>query len=285
MTIRWTGPIVVAAVMAATAAYGQTEKPVCGFSPEGGPAWMTCGFVDAEAPDSYLRQFVAPCAAGYRLVAQVAYHHPPIDPAGPLAAAALAKFQRLGLAGCVVAQTIGEEWYERFYADEFARWGFPATREDGPRQIHAWMGRQHEAAKAANGWPVIWLTGIVYGERAVPASTDYVMLDPYPADGQTFAASVAPIFLYAEQATALPLIATCRWFANVGPKQGPIWRTGAMLPTMEMIEGCAAIARRPRYVAMVGFLWASRPAADLIGLADMPATVREAVARSMQRGQ
>lgn len=143
------------------------------------------------------------------------------------------------------------------------------------------LGLQHARARAATGKPVIWVTTAVHVTRPVPANTDYVALDPYPRDGTRFADVAEPILLHAEVATHLPLVLIPRWFSTAGPFQGDEWRTFASAPTQDMVDGYARIFARPRWVAMVGFLWQSRPTADLVGLADMP-HVRAMVERALR---
>lgn len=205
---------------------------------------------------------------------------PAITPAGAIAAAVRARLEALDFWPWVVAVTWGEEWYERWHADEFAPLGLPASHPDGLTVIRDWSGRQHRAVQQSTGLPVIWVTGLVHGPRAVPASTDFVALDAYPVDGHTFAESVMPAYALAAESTRLPLVAVPRWFRATGPYQGPHWRAAALEPSADVIAGYAAVAAHPRVVAVWGFLWESRPYAELVGLADMPATAA-AVAASL----
>lgn len=258
-----------------------TAKPIGAFSPTGAPGWISFGSIPSHAPDAdLLAARDRSRATGFRWIVQLGFDCPATTPAGPVAAAARARLEALGLWPWVVALTWGEEWYERWYADEFAPLGLPASAPNGLAVIQDWSGHQHRAIQRATGKPVIWLTGLVHGPRAVPAGTDFVALDAYPPDGQTFAASVLPAYQMTAAATALPIVAIPRWFKSTGPFQGPLWHTSAREPSADAIAGYAAITAHPRVVAVWGFLWESRPYAELVGLADMPATAA-AIATSL----
>lgn len=248
-------------------------KPIGAFSPTGAPAWISFGSIPSHAPDAaILAARDRSRATGFRWIVQMGFDCPAITPAGAMAATARARLEALGLWPHVVAVTWGEEWYERWYADEFAGLGLPASHPDGLEVIRGWSGRQHAAVQQATGLPVIWVTGLAHGPRAVPAATDFVALDAYPADGLTFAESVTPSYIMTADATRLPIVSIPRWFRATGPYQGPHWRTASLEPSADVVAGYAAIAAHPRIVAVWGFLWESRPYAELVGLADMPAT-------------
>lgn len=252
------------------AAPAAQPKPVGAFSPDGAPAWVTFGSLADWESDAVLASARARClSTGFRWIVHVGYAESPVLPIGPHAERVKARFDAAGLSPCVVGMTIGEEWYEHWEAGSFARYGLPAgvAEADAVSIIHHWLGRQQRAAFAATGWPAIWVSSWVHTSRPVPDGTQYVALDAYRNDGETWAASVARRIADAEAATSLPLVLIPRWFRSTGPAQGRGWRQA---PTAADMDAYAAVLRRPRWVAMWGFLWQSRPGADLVGLADMP---------------
>lgn len=278
MTLR---VVVCVAVLALGASECLAQpKPIGAFSPDGAPAWVTFGGLNAGASDAELRAAAGRSrATGFQWVLQIGYGVPAETDAGGVAALARSRAEAAGVWPYVLAVTYGEEWHERCLAGEFAYLGLTAWHPECGSQVVAWMSRQHEAVKAATDRPVVWITGVVHPTRAVPAFTDYVAVDSYPQDGQGFDA-VSPVFLDAERYTALPLVIIPRWFKATGPKQGPHWQQGSQDPRVEWMDQYAALLRRPRWVAMWGFLGADRPQADLVGLWSMPA-VRAAVAHSL----
>lgn len=248
----------------------QPLKPVGAFGPADAPAWVSFGALPDWASDADLIAARARCqASGFRWIVQLGYAQPLNLAIGPHAAQVRARFDTLGLSPCVVAMTIWEEWYEHWGLNEYAAYGLPATVPESVAipVIHAWAGEQHRQARAATGWPVIWLTTWASSQRPVPAWTDYVALDTYTACGGTWLTSVGPAVLAAEQATAVPLIRVPQWFQATGPAQDASWACG---PPADAPAWEAAVLARPRWVALWGFLWQSRPWADLLGLADLP---------------
>ena len=71
-----------------------------------------------------------------------------------------------------------------------------------------------------------------------------------------------------------------RWCKATGPAQGVRWRETSVDPTDNWAAGYAWLLARPAWVALIGFLWESRPGADLVGLQDMP-QARAAVERAL----
>lgn len=277
--IMRTGLIVVAAVMAATVAYAQ--KPVGAYSPLGSPAWISFGPIGALATDDEIAQAVAQSQArGFKWIVQFGYEVAADTPVALVVPAQKARLERLGLWPHVVAVDWNEEWYERCLGGEFFdRFHIPEGSPLCGPAIASWLGTQHASLKQITGKPVIWVTGMVAPGRLVPANTDYVAVDYYPQDGQPIDV-IAPAVLMAEQYTTLPLVIIARWFRNTGPFQGPSWDRGDEEPPASWADGYATVLARPRWFAMLGFLWNSRPWAQLVGLADMP-TFQAAVKRSL----
>jgi len=269
-------------VLVCASAASAQPKPVCAFQPDADvPAWISCGSISGDASyDDMVEAATQSRLTGFRWVLQMGYSALPTAPAGPVAALAMFKAQDAGLWPYVVAVNYGEEWYERFFAGEFTSYGCAPSVAECLPIIHDWMGRQHAAIKAVTGKPVIWLTGMVIPGRLVPAHTDLVAIDYYPRDGQSFAESVDPVVHAALIQTDLPLVLIPRWFKNTGPYQGAHWQAGAQEPLAAWADGYARWLTHPRVVALWGFLWASRPYADLVGLRDMPA-YQAAVKRSL----
>ena len=268
--IRW---VLVAVLALAAPAFGQT-KPIGAFDAAGAPAWVSFGTLDASG------DLPAP-RPGFGWVAQIGMHDDPRLAAGPIAQAAVDRLTAAGLWGNVIGVTWGEEWYERWFHGYFDRYGLPASHPEGVAILHDWIGRQQAILRAVTGRPVVWVTSRVSASRPVAAASDIVALDAYPADGATFAASVEPVLLEAEALTTVPLVLVPRWFVMTGPFQGAGWRAFSQPPTQDAIDGYARYLARPRWIAMWGFLMGSRPGADLVGLADMPASL-SAVEQSLR---
>ncbi len=253
---------------------GERMKPIGAYDVTfGAPPFVSFGMLDPAAP------LPAP-RPGFGWVVQIGFHESPLEPAGVIAARVMRQLVDAGLWDQVLAFVYGEEWYSRFDQDHFAAYGLQAGHPQGISTIHAYLGRQHGEIVAVTGKPVLWVEVAVTADRQPPAHTAYVGIDAYVPDGQTFEASVGPVFLEAERATPLPLVVIARWFAYAGEKQGPGWRRFSGGPTPEMAAGYAAVLARPRWHALIGFLWGSRPSADLVGLADLPDT-RDALVRSL----
>lgn len=257
-------------VLVASSAFAQT-KPIGAFSSDGAPGWITFGTISGESSDAEILAAARRSqATGFQWIVQIGYHAHPLADAGDVAAAVRARFDRVGLWPFVVATTYGEEWHERCLGGEFAYLGIPAWSPACGDLVVQWFSVQHARVKAATGKPVMWITGMVVPGRLVPSSTDYVAIDYYPADGQDFSA-VLPVYALAERHTALPIVAVARWFKSTGPFQGPAWQLSAGEPPAAWAQAYAELLTHPRVVALLGFLWASRPYAELVGLADMPA--------------
>lgn len=256
-------------------------KPVGAFSSEGAPSWISFGSLAGwSSYEDMVKAAERSRTTGFRWVLQMGFGVSPIIPSEQAIAADVARAKASGLWPYVIGLTYNEEWYERFYAGEFAPYGFPASRPDGIVQIHAWMSRQHCALGAATGKPVVWLTGVVTRSHPVPSCTDVVAVEAYVPDGSTFDQFARPVVLEAEATTTLPLVLVTRWFQMIGPKQGPFWHQASAQPTKDTIDGYAAVLNRPQWIAMWGFLWASRPSSDALGLADLP-NVRKWVEQSL----
>lgn len=262
----------LAGLVLATAA--EANKPVCAFSSDGAPAWVTCGTISGDASDAQLEAAAARSrASGFRWVVQIGYYAHPLDHAGDVSAAVRARFDRFDLWRFVEATSYGEEWHEQCLGGAFfyAPMWIPAWSPACGALVEQWLGVQHARMRAVTGKPVLWITGMVAPGRLVPASTDLVAVDYYPQDGQPFAA-IEPVFVQSAQYTDLPLALVMRWFRNTGPYQGPAWHAASAAPLDEWAAGYARLATHPRVFALFGFLWQSRPWAQLVGLADMPAT-------------
>lgn len=266
-------------VLVASSAFAQT-KPIGAYSPDGTPAWITFGTISGDESDAaFLAAAARSRATGFAWIVQLGFAASPVQPAAEIAAFVRARLERTGLWPYVVAVAYGEEWHERCLQGEFSRFGLTAWHPSCGSVVEAWMGLQHQAVKAQMGKPVIWVTGMVHPSRPVPAFTDYVAIDYYPADGQDFAA-IVPVYAMAEQYTTLPIIAIARWFKSTGPFQGPLWQLSASEPPAAWAQAYAELLTHPRVAALLGFLWASRPHAELVGLADMPsqlAAVKQAL--------
>jgi hypothetical protein len=193
----------------------------------------------------------------------------------------LARLEATGLLPYVVAMSVGEEWYEIWLSGGFASYGLAADHPDGVPIIRDWLGRQHAAAKASLGLPVIWITGIANNDparvpyRPIPDHTDYVAVEAYVPAGGTFAAHVAPYLAHAETTTHLPLVLIPQWFRIPGD---PLWHVG---PSPSDIAEQFRWFSRPRWAAMLGFTWRTR-AHGIIGAEDMPA-IRAAIEEGVSR--
>ena len=278
--------IVAVLGLLAWATTAHAQKPVCAFSSDGAPGWVLCGTISGDATDAELaRAAERSRASGFQWIVQIGYNSPVLQHAGDVSAAVKARFDRFGLWPFVAATAYGEEWHEHCLGGAFfaAPLWIPAWSPACGDLVVQWLSVQHARMKAVTGKPVLWITGTVAPGRLVPTSTDFVAVDYYPQDGQPFAA-IEPVFVMAEQYTDLPLVLVMRWFKNTGPYQGPLWHTGAADPLDEWAAGYARLAQHPRVVALMGFLWQSRPWAQLVGLEDMPATHAAVVAALRARG-
>ncbi|MEZ5421122.1 MAG: hypothetical protein R2708_27810 [Vicinamibacterales bacterium] len=264
-------------------------KLVGAYSPQGAPSWVTCGTIASFASDHELAAAAARSrATGFQWVLQVGFDVDPTRAAGPVAAAARARCEAAGLWPHVVAVIYGEEWLEKLHGGAFRGYGLPMGTDaevlDSVNTVRRWMGEQHKAVRLATLKPVVWVTNRaetsmeagVRAWRPIPDWTSAVALDAYVWDGQTFRDDVAPVLARAETTTDLPLVLIPQWFRGTGP-QHRAWLTG---PSASDVESYTAWFRRDRWVAMLGFLWASRPWQDLRGLEDMP-DLRTAVERSL----
>lgn len=255
-------------------------KPVCAYSSDGAPSWVTCGGIDGDANAATLAAAAERSRlTGHRWVLQVGHHRHPLEDAGAVTADTLARAAAVGLRPYVDAMTYGEEWHERCLLGEFASLVAPSAC---PGAVAAWMSHQHARAKAASGGlPILWITHLAHPlYRPVPTGVDYLALDPYPVDGQAWA-DFEPILSFSEASTTLPIVLIPRWAYATGPFQGADWWRVSRPPSLDVVDGYARFAARPRVAAVWGFLWASRPGADLVGLRDMPATL-SAVERSFR---
>lgn len=278
-TLGVRGVLALVCLLVAAMAHAQ-PKPVGAYGPHGSlPSWISFGTLAAHAPDGQLAEAAARSrATGFLWIVQAGFDVPPHVYAEAPARAMRARFEAAGLWPYVVAVTWGEEWYERCAGGEFsATYGV-----SGPAcvfGVYDWMSAQHEALARVTGKPVMWVTHVADRLwRRVPSHTSYVAIDAYPTDGQAWG-DLLPTLLHSEGGTDLPLVIIPRWYQTTGPVQGDRWRETSASPE-RWADGYAALLARPRWVAMLGFLWASRPWADLVGLEDMPDAQR-AVARSL----
>lgn len=267
-------------VCLASLAEAQPLKPVCAYSPAGAPSWVTCGSLASFASNAEVIEARDRCrTTGFRWIVQAGFDVSPLEPMAPYGAALRARYDALGFTPCVVGVTYGEEWYERWEANHFAAYGFPSTLPESVAipVIEAWTGQQMAALEAALGVPSLWVTALAGAIRPVPNAADFIALEAYVPAGQTWATSADAVLRYAVETTAKPIVIVPQWFQAVGPQQPDVLRAG---PTAEAIAGTAAWLAHPRVVALWGFLWQSRPHADLVGLADLPEAA-SAVARSL----
>lgn len=270
--------MVLACLVAPAAAQGPA-KPVGAYGPQGAPGWVTFGTLASSVGAAELEAARArSVATGFAWIVQAGFDVAPHVYAEGPAREMRARFEAAGLWPHVIAVTWGEEWYERCHGGEFAA-AYGVAGPTCASGVYDWMSAQHEALARVTAKPVLWVTHVADRQwRRVPSHTSYVAVDAYPADGQPWADHL-PTLLHSEGGTDLPLVVVPRWFRTTGPAQGAGWAATSAAPTA-WAEGYAALLRRPRWVAMLGFLWASRPWADLTGLADMPDT-RAAVERAL----
>lgn len=246
------------------------QKPIGFYSPGMSPSpnGVMFGPIGDTASDQEIESaFQKSVTTGFVWILQLGYHDHPLTSAVEIAERSRVRFRRL--MPYIVAVVLGEEWYEHFRANDFAIYGFPSSFPNGVELIRVWLGHQHARLKEALGKPVIWITNAVYWEQPVPDNTDYVAIDAYSADDEDFSWVIARL-LYAEVATDLPLVFIFRSFKTTGPKQGENWIDFSQEPTKETIDLAFEVLKRKRYIALLPFLWESRPYADLVGLNDMP---------------
>lgn len=249
-------------------------KPLGGYIGHAAPPhWMSIGMLDPAQP---LPPQPRP---GFGWVVQIGFHESPLEPAGRIAARAKATLDAAGRWGDVLAFVYGEEWFERFDAGAFAPFGLPAGHPEGVAILRDYLGRQHAQIVEVTGKPVLWVTHRVTPERQPPACTAFVGIDAYPVDGQRFE-DFAPLLLETERHAQHPLVSIARWYRATGDVQGSRWREMSAAPTANWAEGYAWLLARPQWVALIGFVWASRPAGHLVGLQDMP-EARAAVERAL----
>lgn len=269
---------VLACALVAAPAEAQ-PKPVGAFSPDGSsPDWVTFGSIQASETDATLTAAAKRSrATGFQWILHLGYDVAPHVPAGPVAAASRARLERLGLWPHIAAVNYGEEYYEALWSGSYANYGLSTATDAGAwaavRVVRDWMAIQQTAVAVVTGKPVIWITTLVNNEtrwgpwyyRPVPAGAGMVAVDAYQLPWQDFDRDVLPILLHAETQTALPLVVIPQWFSGQG------WAR----PTRLATERYAEILRRPRWVAMWGFLWASRPWSGLVGLDALPDVLAE----------
>lgn len=230
---------------------------------------MQCGSIYIGYSDQELQNAARLSErTGFKWILQLGHHEDPRVPAEQLLPGMLAKLDRTGLRPHIIALSWGEEWNERCLIGEFLPLGIsPSMCYD---VVYAWLGRQNgEVKKVFPGVPTLWVTHLVDPQRRVPENIDLIALDPYPSDHQTFA-QFEPLLLMSAHYARKPLVLIPRWFRVTGPFQGPQWRDFANEPSRDMIDGYWRWLQRGDVVGMWGFLWGSRPTADLIGLVDMP---------------
>lgn len=263
-------------------AEAQSSKPVCGFSPQNAPAWMRCGsiyigYTDQELRDAALRSE----QTGFKWILQMGHHEDPRIPAEQLLPGMLAKIQRAGLLPHIIAISWGEEWNERCLIGDFLPIGIhPSMCYD---VVYTWLGRQNaEVKKAFPAIPTLWVTHLVDPQRRVPQNIDLIALDPYPSDNQTFQMFETLLHVSAYYARK-PLVLIPRWFKATGPFQGSEWQQYSRDPSRDIIDGYKRWMQRDDVVGMWGFLWGSRPTAQLVGLDAMP-TVRQYVEQQFCEG-
>jgi hypothetical protein len=246
------------------------QKPIGLYSPgmTPSPAGVMFGPIGDTVSDQTIEEaYQKSITTGFKWILQVGYYDHPLTSATLIGERDKKKFQKL--MPHIAATVFSEEWYEHFRANNFARFGFPSDTPNGIELIRIWLGIQHARLKLAMGKPVIWITTAVYWLQPVPDNTDYVAIDAYSADDEDLS-FVRLRLEYAEVATDLPLIFIMRTFKTTGPKQGPNWQAFSQEPSTKIVDLAFEILKRDRYVALLPFLWESRPYADLVGLKDMP---------------
>lgn len=248
-------------------AFSQT-KPICVYGPNNSPSWTVCGTIgDGVSQEIIEAAYQRSVTTGFKWILQIGFNDDPRIPADIIALRNLIKFQKL--MPHIVAVMYSEEWYEKFHGNHFAGLGLSSSNPEGIRIIYDWLGKQHLLIKKHINKPIIWMTTVVYWGAPVPHGVDIVAIEAYAGDNKSLAWAELRL-LYAEIATDLPLVVVSRWFRNTGPKQGFDWQNISQPPTKEMVDLYFRILNRNRYIAMFGFLWESRPNADLQGLQDMP---------------
>lgn len=246
------------------------QKPIGFYSPgySASPPGVSFGTigeqVTEEEIDLALRKSLT---TNFVWILQVGYFDHPLTSATLIGERNNIKFRKL--LNHIVGVALSEEWYEQFRGNHFAIYGFPSDFPNGAELIHMWLGIQHGRLKQSMGKPVIWITNVVYSLQPVPDNTDYVAIDAYSADDEDFSWVIRRL-LYAEIATHHKLIFIVRFFKVTGPKQGSDWRRYSKDPQKETVDLAVQVLKRDRYVALLPFLWESRPGADLVGLKDMP---------------
>ena len=249
-------------------------KPIGGYIGQATPpAWMSLGMLDPAQPLPALPP------APFDWIVQIGFHESPLEPAGSVARRVKAQLEAAGWWPRVAAFVYGEEWFERFDAGEFAPYGLPAGHPEGVHILRDYLGRQHEQIVAETGKPVLWMTHRVTPDRQPPRSTAFVGIDAYPVDGQRFE-DFAPLLLETERHAQHPLVIVARWCKATSDRQGPRWRETSAEPASGWADGYAWVLKRPQWVALIGFIWNSRPESGLVGLSDMP-HARAAVERAL----
>lgn len=246
-------------------------KPVGSFSPNNSPSWMSFGTIDGDDTDSNIINAVARSRnTGFRWLVQMGYHDHPLTSSIGVADRVMDRMDRLGLTPFIVGISYGEEWYERCLNNEFVKLGYYG--DNCYTNVYNWLSIQHQhVANRARNIPIVWITGLVDQNRRVPSHVTYVALDYYPNDHQTLE-SLLPVFhtshLYSPNHKKIII---ARWYYTTGAIQGDHWPLMSKPPTQEFFTTYRLLLDHPDVVAMLGFLWESRPFAHLVGLQDMPA--------------
>ncbi len=246
------------------------QKPIGFYSPGMGPspAGVQFGPIGDMASDQTIEEaYQKSVTTGFLWILQLGYSDSPLTSATEIGERGRRRFQKLDQ--WIVGVALGEEHHEHFRANDYARFGFPSNFPNGVELVRLWFGIQHYRLKQVFHKPVIWITNAVYWDQPVPDNTDIVAIDAYSADGEDLSWVILRL-LYAEYATPHPLVFIMRTFQTVGPKQGIGWQMMSQEPTREVIDLGFQILKRDRYIALLPFLWESRPYADLVGLKDMP---------------
>lgn len=246
------------------------QKPVGFYSPgmSPSPAGVAFGTIGEQVSNHEIElAYQKSVSTGFVWILQVGYFDHPLTSATIIGERNNIKFQKL--LPYIEAVALGEEWYEHFRGNRYAIFGFPSDFPNGVELIHMWLGIQHARLKQVMGKPVIWITNVVYSQQPVPDNTDYVAIDAYSADDEDFSWVIRRL-LYAEIATHHKLIFIVRLFKTTGPKQGGDWQRYSKDPIKETVDLAFQVLKRDRYVALLPFLWESRPGTDLVGLKDMP---------------
>lgn len=245
-------------------------KPVGSFSPNNSPSWMSFGTIDGDDTDSNIINAVARSRnTGFRWIVQMGYHDHPLTSSIGVADRVMDRMDRLGLTPFIVGISYGEEWYEQCLAGKYIDIGISGP--DCYEKVFSWLSHQHSQVIARTNRPIIWITGLVDELRKVPSHVTYVALDYYPNDNQRLM-DLLPVFhtshLYSPNHKKIII---ARWYSTTGPIQGDHWPLMSKPPTQEFFTTYRLLLDHPDVVAMLGFLWESRPFAHLVGLQDMPA--------------